>query len=71
MLDLDLDSMNQDPQHCRTGFKYFKPKKLFLSSQKYDRDVHPDPGSGFFPHPGSQGPGSEILLFRINQDLAP
>ena len=33
-----------DP-HQRIKFKYFYPKKLFLSSRKYDRDVHP--GSGF------------------------
>ncbi len=39
-------------------FKYFQPKKLFLSSQKYDPECSSRIGIWFFSHPGSriQGP---------------
>jgi hypothetical protein len=36
-------------------FKYFNPKKWFLSSRNIIRVVHPWPGSWLFTQPGSRG----------------
>ncbi len=41
-------------------FKYFNPKKWFLSSRKYDQVVHPGSGSWLFTHPGFQIPDPRV-----------
>ncbi len=54
---------------CIKEFKYFNPKKWFLCSQWSGLFIpDPDPGSGFFTHPGSRIHGSK--RHRI-QDLNP
>jgi hypothetical protein len=58
------------PSRIRTRikeFKYFIPKKCFLSLRKYDSGVHPGSGSSFFlpiPDPGvkkAPDPGSATM----------
>ncbi len=56
-------------------FKYFNPKKMFLSTRKYDRVVHPGSGSWFFTHPGSRiqvskryGTRSRIQIRNIGRE---
>ncbi len=62
-----------DPIFCHPGsricikeFKYFNPKKWFLSSQWSGLFIpDPDPGSWFFTHPGSRIQGSKVTRSRI------